>query len=177
MILKSRDNHSEVWWWAGGCLRLKWPKRFMFTVFWSKADEQTKPFLILPNAVLVKVPCADSSRDQHTGKHDETMTLKRETGGKEGFMEGVKVELSRKCHCRSFKVPKWSQLPHKTSFFKSGGGRRGVWEQEGVGVKDRPWENERDWRKDKERKDRSRCRVRTKENDEHFNKRGVTSNG
>lgn len=143
MILKSRDNHSEVWWWAGGCLRLKWPKRFMFTVFWSKADEQTKPFLILPNAVLVKVPCADSSRDQHTGKHDETMTLKRETGGKEGFMEGVKVELSRKCHCRSFKVPKWSQLPHKTSFFKSGGGRRGGLRARGSGCQRqavRKWE-------------------------------------
>lgn len=65
--------------------------------------------------------------------------MKRETGGKEGFMEGVKVELSRKCHCRSFKVPKWSQLPHKPSFFKlSGGRRRRVCKQYGVGVKDRP---------------------------------------
>lgn len=87
---------------------------------------------------MVKVSYMDSSRDWHTGKHDEAMTLKRETGERRGFMEGVKVELSRKCHCRSFKVPKWSQLPHKTSFFKPGREKRGVGERERLGVKDRP---------------------------------------
>lgn len=143
----------------GGGLHLKWPKHFMFTVFWSKADEQTKPFLILPNAVLVKVPFADSSRDRHTGKHDEAMTLKRETGRKGGVYGGGKGWIKSKVSLQELEGAQMEPITTQNLFLYA------WWREEGLGAGGsgcqrqamRKWERPRGG--GKERKDRSRYRV------------------